>query len=423
MKTTGEDRPPRRQRGGKKRRVILVLVCVAALTALFFRRAISNRLVGRAVLANDAPSEEFLLQAIQSSPDPRAELIAAWNTGKIVSRELAIRFVASIAPPDRPCPLDLEAVLLAGALDPDENVRETALAGLKLRHDPALPALAGAQLADADPLIRLLGLQYLKAVPAKVALPLAAPLLDDTDPSVVAEVLNLMKNWSGEDFGVKFRDVLPVDNANTGLSEVSPESAAKARAGMERAKAWLAKHRAEFEPVQAAIPPDALAALRPVPAGDFTLPSLDGHSVRLSDFRGKVVVLNFWTTWCTACIREMPELVELQKRNSDYLAILGTSLDFAPNDDQGEKLPSVKEIRAKVARVARQRGINYTVLLDETGAVGARFNGGELPTTVIIDAEGYVRRRFIGARNMAVLNAFIGAASQPLGTTLSGGVR
>jgi thiol-disulfide isomerase/thioredoxin len=423
MKTTGEDKPPRRDCGSKKRRVILVLALLAALTALYFRKPISDRLVERAVIANDAPSEEFLRQAMQNSPDPRAELLAAWNTGKIVQRELAIRSMASIAPRDRPCPPDLEAVLLAGALDPDENVRETALAELEVRHDPALPALAAAQLADADPQIRLLGLQYLKALPAKVGLPLAAPLLEDANPWVVAEVLNLMKNWSGEDFGVKVRDVLPVDNAKTSLAEFLPESVAKARAGMERAKAWLAKHQAEFEPARAAIPPEALAALRPLRAGDFTLASLDGHSVRLSDFRGKVVVLNFWTTWCTACIEEMPELVELQKRNGDHLAILGTSLDFAPYDDQVEKLPSSREIRAKVARIVRQRGINYTVLLDEKGAVGARFNGGELPTTVIIDAAGNVRRRFIGARSMTVFNAFIAEAAQPLGPTLSGGAR
>jgi thiol-disulfide isomerase/thioredoxin len=419
MKTAGEDKPSRRACGSKKRRVILVLAILAALTALFFRKPISDRLVERVVLANDAPSEELLQQAIQSSPDPQAELLAAWNTGKIVQRELAIRFVASIAPRDRPCPPDLEAVLLAGALDPDENVRETALAELQLRHDPALPALAAAQLADADPQIRMLGLQYLKALSAKVGLPVVAALLDDANPLVVAEVLNLMNRWSGEDFGVKVRDILPVENAKTGLEEFPPESVAKARAGMERAKAWLANRRAESEPAPAAIPSEALAALRPVPAGDFTLPSLDGRSVRLSDFRGKVVVLNFWTTWCTACIGEMPELVELQKRNSDHLAILGTSLDFTPNDDQVEKLPSPQEIRAKVARIVRQRGINYTVLLDEKGVVGARFNGGELPTTVIIDAEGYVRRRFIGARNMTTFNAFIAAASQPLGATLS----
>ncbi len=211
------------------------------------------------------------------------------------------------------------------------------------------------------------------------------------------------------------KDVLPVDNATNGLAEFRPESVAGARAGMERAKAWLARHRAEFPPGQAAVPREALAALRPVPAGDFTLPSLDGHSVRLSDFRGKVVVLNFWTTWCTACIGEMPELVELQKRNGDHLAILGTSLDFTPDDDQSEKFPSPGEIRAKVARTVRQRGINYTVLLDEKNTVGARFNGGELPTTVIIDASGIVRRRFIGARSMSVFTAFIAAASHSPG--------
>jgi thiol-disulfide isomerase/thioredoxin len=423
MNTAGEVKPPHRDRASKKRRVILVFAILAAFMLLFFRKPVSDRLSEHAVLVNDAPSEEVLRQAIQSSPDPQAELLAAWNTGKIVPRELAIRSLAGIAPPDRPCPPDLEAVLLAGALDPDENVRETALAELRLRHDPALPALAAAQLADADPQDRLMGLQYLKAFPAKVGLPLAAPLLDDADPWVVAQVLILMNNWCGEDFGVKVRDVLPVDNAKTGLLEYLPESAARMRAGMERAKAWLASHRAEFQPARASIPPEALAALRAVPAGDFTLPSLDGHSVRLSEFRGKVVVLNFWTTWCTACLGEIPELVELRKRNSDHLAILGTSLDFTPNDDQVASLPSPREIRAKVARIVRQRGINYTVLLDEKGAVGARFNGGELPTTVIIDAEGNVRRRFIGARSIAVFNAFIAAASRPLGAALSAGVR
>jgi thiol-disulfide isomerase/thioredoxin len=416
MKTAGKISPPRCGCASKSRRVILVLAILATLAVLFFRKSISNRLVEHVVLANDAPSEELLQHAIQSSPNPQAELLAAWNTGKIVQRELAIRTVASIAPPDHACPPGLEGVLLAGALDPDENVRETALSELNLRHDPALAALAGAQLTDADPEMRLLGLQYLKGEPARVGASMAAPLLDDADPRIVAEALNLMNHWSGEDFGVKMRDVLPVVNAKTGLPEFPPERVARVRAGMERAKAWLAKHSAEFAAAPAAIPAAAFAALRPLSAGDFTLPSLDGPSVRLSDFRGKVVVLNFWTTWCTACIGEMPELVELQKRDGDHLAILGTSLDFVPNDDQVAKLPSPGEIRAKVARVVRQRGINYTVLLDETGAVGARFNGGELPATVIIDAEGNVRRRFIGPREMAVFNAFITAASHAVGS-------
>jgi thiol-disulfide isomerase/thioredoxin len=410
----GENQRPHCDCGSKRRLNFLVPLLLAALAALFFRETISRRLGEHVVLANDAPSEVMLLQTIQRSPDPQAELLAVWNAGKIVPREMAIRFIASVAPVERPCPPPLESVLLAGALDPDENVRETALGALSARHDPALTALAAAQLRDADPQIRLLGLLYLKHLPAELGLPLAVPLLDDADLRVVGEVLNLMNNWSGEDFGVKLRDALPAESATTGLLEYPLESAAKVRAGVERAKTWLDKHRAEFNTVASPVPPEALAALHAVSAPDFALPSLDGPSVRLSSFRGKVVVLNFWTTWCTACIAEMPELAELKKRHDDRLAILGTSLDFTPDEDEGDKSASVSEIRAKVARVARQRGINYPVLLDETGAIGARYNGGELPTTVIIDAEGNVRRRFIGARAMPVLEAFIAAASRPV---------
>lgn len=414
MNPAGENNFPRCDFGSTNRRVFLAVAILAALTVLFFRKPISERLLERAVLASDAPSEESLREAIQSSSDPRAELIAAWNTEKIVPRELAIRAVSTIAPVDRPCPPALESVLATGALDPDENVRETALAELKMRHDPALPALAAAQLTDADPQIRLLGLQYLRDIPAKIALPLAVPLLDDADPAVIGDVLNLMNHWSGEDFGVKVRDILPVADPKTGVESLPPERVAKARAGVERAKAWLAKHQSEFDSTPPAIPSDILAAMRPVRAGDFTLPSLDGHSVSLSDSRGKVLVLNFWTTWCTACIRETPELIQLQKQSGNNLAIVGVSLDCASDDDRGEKPPSPRDIREKVARIARQRGINYTVLLDEKGSAGARFNGAELPTTVIIDAEGNVRRRFVGARNMTVFNAFIAAASRPL---------
>ena len=53
------------------------------------------------------------------------------------------------------------------------------------------------------------------------------------------------------------------------------------------------------------------------PAPPAVLVTLDGRRVRLSDFRGKVVLINFWTTWCTACIGEMPELIELQKRHHE----------------------------------------------------------------------------------------------------------
>src|SRR5262249_29163540 len=142
-----------------------------------------------------------------------------------------------------------------------------------------------------------------------------------------------------------------------------------------------------------------------------------------------------WTTWCPACVSEMPELIALQKRHADQLAIIGVSLDFVPDDhghigghpavedqvghaeDGSDERNSaaVKKVRNKVARTAQARGINYTILLDEKNEVGGQFNGGELPTTVILDRNGNVRRRFVGARSLAVFEAMITEASQPEG--------
>jgi len=160
---------------------------------------------------------------------------------------------------------------------------------------------------------------------------------------------------------------------------------------------------------------------------------LNGQTVRLSDFRGKVVLINFWTTWCTACVSEMPELIALQKKHADELVIIGVSLDYVPDshghigghaaveeqkhsngdqDDHEATAAAMKRVREKVARTVKARGINYPILLDEKNEVGGRFNGGELPTTVIVDAQGNVRRRFIGARSLPVFEAMLAEASQ-----------
>src|SRR5271155_5628159 len=72
-------------------------------------------------------------------------------------------------------------------------------------------------------------------------------------------------------------------------------------------------------------------------APDFTLQSLDGKTVRLSDFRGKPVVLNFWATWCGPCKIEMPWFVDLQRQyGSQGLQIVGVALDDASKEDNGK---------------------------------------------------------------------------------------
>jgi thiol-disulfide isomerase/thioredoxin len=160
-------------------------------------------------------------------------------------------------------------------------------------------------------------------------------------------------------------------------------------------------------------------------AEDFTLPDLAGRPVRLSSFRGKTVILNFWATWCGACLVELPDLVELQKRYSGQVVVLGISLDGVPDqhghlpdadeNDAGSGAPSGSQratsskasIRDKVMRFSQARGINYPVLLDPSNKVGSRFNGGELPTNILIDSSGRVCRRFVGARPLAAWESML----------------
>ena len=118
-------------------------------------------------------------------------------------------------------------------------------------------------------------------------------------------------------------------------------------------------------------------------APDFELQSLDGKPVRLSDFRGKAVLLNFWATWCAPCKIEMPWFVDLQKQYAPQgLQVIGVAMD-----DSGEDA---------IAKFTKQMGINYPILIGKE-AVGDAYGGVEfLPTTFIIDRQGKVVDRVFG---------------------------
>jgi len=122
-----------------------------------------------------------------------------------------------------------------------------------------------------------------------------------------------------------------------------------------------------------------------IEVADFTLSTLDGNTMALSDFKGKVVILDFWATWCGPCRIEIPGFVELQREYGEMgLQILGVSLD-------GE----VK--REEVEDFCRRYYVNYPVLMDN-GEVARSFNVTAIPTTYIIDREGNLFKKYIGAR-------------------------
>ena len=406
---------------------IFSFLVAGTMTAWLFREPLSNLVFAQGVWANDGPAEEAIEQVIDAAADHQAAVQRAWDSGKIVHREVAIRWLSRLIPAGEPIPAELESLVLAATLDPDASVREAAMAIVRAHKYPALAAICAAQIRDSDPQVRLLGLDHLNGVSPLTGIPIIIPLLDDPDPLIVVRGLKLLENWTGEKFGVTLAETAPVENQETGLKEFPEGSQVKAKAGATRAKAWWVVHQSEFGPIEIEAPAAAFAIPRSLPAGDFHLSGLDGRQIRLSDFRGKVVLLNFWTTWCPACLSEMPELIALHKQYGERVAIIGVSLDNIPDEHgdvgghEGEesdaghhlKRPSLKEIREKVARTAKARGINYPVVIDENNSVGSRFNGGELPTTVIVDAQGNVRRRFIGARSLPVFDAMIAEASQP----------
>lgn len=125
----------------------------------------------------------------------------------------------------------------------------------------------------------------------------------------------------------------------------------------------------------------ALPDLGAAPA--WMLKNLDGQPVRSTDFKGKVMVVDFWATWCPPCREEIPGYVELQKKYAEKgLVIVGLSLD-----QQG---PGV------VKSFAQRFGINYPLVMGDEATVEA-FGGVEaIPTTFVIDREGRIRHKKVG---------------------------
>jgi thiol-disulfide isomerase/thioredoxin len=120
----------------------------------------------------------------------------------------------------------------------------------------------------------------------------------------------------------------------------------------------------------------------------ITVRTIDGKDISLAGLRGKVVIVNFWATWCPPCREEIPDLIALQSKYKDQLQVIGVSQDEAP--------------ASMVAQFASEHAMNYPVVMDTPELERLFTNIHALPTSFVIDRDGRIAQRHVGMLNASL---------------------
>lgn len=134
-----------------------------------------------------------------------------------------------------------------------------------------------------------------------------------------------------------------------------------------------------------------------IDAPPFILETLAGQRVDLTQVaqEKKVVVVNFWATWCGPCVSEMPDIETLKKELGDKIQIVGIDL---------------RESTATVSSFVRSKGYTWTFVTDPNGAVGTLYKVDAIPTSIFIDAAGAVTGRQVGSMSLATMRTLANTA-------------
>ncbi|MFC6038031.1 redoxin domain-containing protein [Paenisporosarcina macmurdoensis] len=131
-------------------------------------------------------------------------------------------------------------------------------------------------------------------------------------------------------------------------------------------------------------------------APDFTLTTVDGKKVQLSELKGKKVIVNFWATWCPPCKAEMPHMQNYydefsQDENVEILAVNLTS---------GDKVESVQNF-------VKDYGLTFPIPMDEEGMVGQTYEAITIPTSYMIDSNGRIQNKVVGPMDENMIKEFV----------------
>lgn len=133
-------------------------------------------------------------------------------------------------------------------------------------------------------------------------------------------------------------------------------------------------------------------------APDFELTTLDGETVKLSDYQGKKVILNFWATWCPPCKAEMPHMQDFYEKNKENgIEILAVNLT---NMDKGQ---------AAIEEFVTDYGLTFEIPLDEDGTIGRQYQAFSIPTSYMIDTNGVITKKIVGPMDGAMMEKLTAA--------------
>ncbi|MBU9674395.1 TlpA family protein disulfide reductase [Planococcus sp. CP5-4] len=127
-------------------------------------------------------------------------------------------------------------------------------------------------------------------------------------------------------------------------------------------------------------------------APDFTLTDQNGETVKLSDYQGKKVILNFWATWCPPCRAEMPHMQEFHENNADGdVEVLAVNLTAQDNGDEA------------IQSFIDQFGLTFSIPMDETGSTAQTYQIRTVPTTYILNTKGEIAQKIVGPMDEQIM--------------------